>query len=232
MNTICLSENANRILKNHLGNKGYELIEIRKTSAVYDAIASHADIYLCRVLDELVVAQEQLPLIEEALLRRKIKYTKGASSLGHHYPSDVKFNAVQMGDYLIHNTHHTDAVVLDKSKEHGLELIHVRQGYTKCSLVVVDENSVITSDAGLASSLEKYHVEILLISQGHIRLPGFPSGFLGGASGRAGNEIIFNGDLSAHPDFHMICEFIRNRGLEVTFFREYPLEDIGSILQL
>ncbi len=232
MNTICLSENANRILKNYLENKGYALIEIRKTSAVYDAIASHGDIYLCKLPNEVVVASEQQPLIEAELLCRKIKYTEGAGSLDHHYPSDVKFNAVQMGRYLIHNTHHTDAVILDKAKEHGLELIHVRQGYTKCSLAVIDDNSVITSDAGLAASLEKYHFEILLVSQGHVRLPGFPSGFLGGASGRTGNEIIFNGDLSAHPDFKIIREFIRERGLELTFFKEYPLEDIGSILQL
>ncbi|HVI41463.1 MAG TPA: hypothetical protein VM577_12485, partial [Anaerovoracaceae bacterium] len=75
MNTICLSENANMILKKTLRNKGYELIEIRKTDAVYDAISSHGDIYLCKICDELVVSPVQFPLIREELLRCKANYS-------------------------------------------------------------------------------------------------------------------------------------------------------------
>jgi hypothetical protein len=69
----------------------------------------------------------------------------------------------------------------------------VKQGYTKCSLVVVDEKSVITSDMGLAAALQRFEIDVLLISQGHVALPGLQYGFLGGASGRAGDEILFNG---------------------------------------
>lgn len=232
MNTICLSENANKILKDALRSKGYELIEIRKTDAVYDAVSSHGDIYLCKICSELVVAPVQYPLIEDALIRSGAKYTLGASGIGRQYPMNVKYNAAQMGRYLIHNTNLTDPVILSRANELGLELIHVKQGYAKCSLVVIDENAVITSDMGLAVSLEKYGIDILLISEGHVNLTGFSYGFLGGASGRVGDEIIFNGNLSAHPDFEKIKEFIHKRGLQVTYFEEYPLEDIGSIIQL
>ncbi|HVI40969.1 MAG TPA: hypothetical protein VM577_09935, partial [Anaerovoracaceae bacterium] len=133
---------------------------------------------------------------------------------------------------LIHSTKHTDPVILSRAMELGLQLINVKQGYTKCNLVIVDENSAITSDMGLAVSLKKHNLEVLLISSGHVGLEGFPYGFLGGTSGRAGNEIIFNGNLSAHPDYKKIKQFIQKRGLQVTYFEEYPLEDIGSIIQL
>ena len=232
MKTICLSENANSILKQYLRTKGYRLIEIRKTDAVYDAVASHGDIYLCKICGELVVSPEQLPLIEEGLLHSNAKFTLGASGLGHKYPDNVSYNAAQMGNYLIHNKNHTNPVILQKSEEFEMELIHVKQGYTKCNLVILDDKAVITSDPGLAAVLRKHDLEILLISPGHVALTGFPYGFLGGASGRVDDEIIFNGNLSTHPDFEIINDFIRQRGLQATYFDEYPLEDIGSIIQL
>ncbi len=232
MKTVCLSENANRILKDFLMRKGYGLVEIRRTGKVYDAVSSHGDIYLCKIRNELVAAPVQLPFLLEGLLLSRTEFTRGASDPGYRYPANVRYNAAQIGGYLVHNTKHTDPVILSRAKDLDLKLIHVKQGYTKCNLVVVDENSAITSDAGLASALTKHGIDILLISQGHVRLSGFPYGFLGGASGRVDGEIIFNGNLSAHPDQEEIKEFISRKGLMTVWFEEYPLEDIGSILQL
>jgi hypothetical protein len=232
MKTICLSENANVVLKEYLKNKGYDLIEIGRTGAVYDVVSSHSDIYLCRIGDGLIVAPEQLSLIGGELQRLQVKFTAGDSRLGFRYPENVKYNAAQLGNHLIHNTKHTDRAILDKADELGLNLLHVNQGYTKCNLVPVVENAVITSDEGLAAVLGKHGIEVLLISIGHVALTGFPYGFLGGASGRVGEEILFNGNLSAHPDFEKIGEFIREKGLKPVWFESYPLEDIGSVIQL
>jgi hypothetical protein len=232
MNTVCLSENANKLLKNNLRAKGYELIEIRSTEAVYDAVSSHADIYLCRLPGEIIVAPVQLPLIEEELLRCQVNFLSGVSALGLKYPFNVGFNAAWVGNYLIHNTRHSDSVLLARAENAGLKLLQVKQGYTKCSITVVDENSVITSDQGLETSLRRHGIRVLLISPGHVSLPGFPYGFLGGASGRLKDEIIFNGDLTRHPDFERIVTFIEERGLKPVWFSEYPLEDIGSIIQI
>ncbi len=63
-----------------------------------------------------------------------------------------------------------------------------------------------------------------------MELPGYDTGFIGGTSGRVGDEIIFNGDLSAHPDCQAIRQFIEERGLKVRYFSGYPLRDIGSII--
>ena len=232
MNTICLSENANMRLKKSLRGKGYQLIEIKKTDAVYHAVSSHADIYLCKFSDELVVAKEQLLLIQNDLQNNEVKYTAGISELDYQYPQNIKYNAAQLGNYLIHNTKYTDPQILASAGKLGLQLLHVKQGYSKCNLVIVNDHSVITSDEGMAGVFKKHDIEFLLVKQGHVRLTDFPHGFLGGASGRVDNEIIFNGNLSAHPDFEKIKEFIHRKGLQVTYFEEYPLEDIGSIIQL
>jgi hypothetical protein len=232
MNTVCLSENANEILKERLRSKKYELIEVKRTDTVYEAISAHCDIYVCKIYDELVVAPVQVPLIRDDLLRHGIRYYQGVDKVGYNYPTNIRYNAAQIGRHLIHDTGHTDPAILNIARELGMKLIHVRQGYTKCNLVVVGENSAITSDLGLAAALHKHGIDVLLISQGHVNLPGLPYGFLGGASGKVDYEIIFNGNLSAHPDFENIKKFIRQRGLRVTWFEDYPLEDIGSIIQL
>lgn len=232
MSTVCLSEKTNSILKDALRSKGYEIIEIVGTDKVYDSISSHSDIYLCKICDQLVVAPVQLPFIREKLMENGTNYVSGEKDPGLKYPENVKYNAAQMGGRLIHNMNHTDSAVLLAAKEHGLELTDVKQGYTKCNLVVVDGNSAITSDMGLAAALKNNGLDVLVISQGHVKLEGFPYGFLGGTSGRVGDEIVFNGDLSVHPDFQAIRDFIQTKGLRALWFEEYPLEDIGSIIYL
>ncbi len=77
-------------------------------------------------------------------------------------------------------------------------------------------------------------IEVLLISKGSIALPGFDCGFIGGCAGHIKvndkSTIVFNGNLSAHPDYKKIAAFIHDRDIDIRFFEDYPLTDIGSIL--
>lgn len=125
-----------------------------------------------------------------------------------------------------------------------LKIVGVSQGYTRCTCLPVDDNSFITSDDGLAKILENQGANVLKISTGHIKLEGFDYGFIGGCAGHiyvhnndAGpgtptlqRAIVFNGDLSKHPDFWDITDFIQSRNIHPVYFNSYPLEDIGSIL--
>ena len=112
-----------------------------------------------------------------------------------------------------------------------MELIDVRQGYTKCSVVIVDEHSIITYDEGIVRACSKYpDLNVLKVSPGFVKLDGYDTGFIGGTSGRVGDEIIFHGDLFVHPDFQRIVSFIEKRGLTCRWFSDFKLTDIGSIL--
>ncbi|KGF09195.1 hypothetical protein HMPREF1635_04455 [Clostridiales bacterium S5-A14a] len=44
------------------------------------------------------------------------------------------------------------------------------------------------------------------------------------------HTVLFNGDLSAHPDFKKISDFINSCGLSVAWVQNKELSDIGSIL--
>ena len=98
---------------------------------------------------------------------------------------NIRYNAVCTGKYFIHNLQYTDPDLLAAAEakaaaEHtSLTKIHVKQGYTRCSLLPVDDQSFITSDTGIAKTLADYDTDVLLIRPGHILLPGFDYGFIG-----------------------------------------------------
>lgn len=232
MKSVLISESANTIIKEYLKNLKYSIIEIKKTTAVYEAVSGHPDIYVCKMGKEIIVAKEQLPFIKQSLDQNNITYLEGEASLGFKYPENIRYNVVQMGNNLIHNIKYTDKVLLKKAEEHDLKLYHVKQGYTKCNLVIVDENSAITSDEGLCKALQTIEIDVLLVQKGFVKLEGFDYGFLGGACGRIDNTIFFNGNLENHPDFKKIQEFIKSKSVNLKYFEKYPLEDIGSIIEV
>lgn len=204
-------------------------------------IASHPDLYMC-----------QLGLWNDAGM-----FFGDPEKLNPAYPEDIRYNAVCTRDYVLHLVEKTDPELMQSiiTWRRGLTLnpklrqmpgedtkiIGVRQGYTRCMCLPVDDRSFITSDEGIARPLESQGAKVLLIRNGHIKLSGFDHGFIGGTAGNVyvnGIEmcdqraIVFNGDLSVHPDFKAITEFIKSRNILPVWFEDYALEDIGSILAI
>jgi hypothetical protein len=214
MEKIFVSEDASAELKAYLEQKKFEVVEVHHTGRVEKAVSAHPDMYMCRLGTapggELFFGDPE--------------------KLAPEYPRDVRYNAACTGRYFIHKISATDPLLLELAEKRGMEIIDVRQGYTKCSTVIVDENSIITADEGTAAACRAKGLTVMSVSPGHVVLPGFSYGFIGGASGRTGSEIVFNGDITMHPDCGKMLGFIRERGLTVKWFSGYPLTDIGTIL--
>ena len=60
-----------------------------------------------------------------------------------------------IGEKALHNFEYTDSRIKEELQNQGYELINTTQGYTNCSIAVIDENSVIVTDKGLYKILEK-----------------------------------------------------------------------------
>lgn len=151
----------------------------------------------------------------------------GQSALGMKYPEDIPFNAIQLKNHFFHKTAMTEAEILKRTS--GIA-INTNQGYTRCSTLKVDEQSVITEDCGLVRLYTTYGYDVLSIQKGYVELPGFDCGFFGGAAGRVKNEIVFNGSLAHHPDEAAIIHFIEQRGLNIKTLHSDILQDCGSFL--
>ncbi|WP_425756908.1 DUF6873 family GME fold protein [Ihubacter sp. rT4E-8] len=215
MNKIYIAKDANIRLKEYLNDTGYCLEFVASEGIVDKAISNHPDVFLCKMGIE-----QNAPIFFAA-----------KEDLGKDYPAEAAFNAACTGKYFIHNLNITNEKLLFAAKEMGMILVDVRQGYTKCSVVIVDETSLITYDEGIIKACSKFpDISVLRVAPGFVRLDGYDTGFIGGASGRVGKEIIFHGDLFGHPDFSAIVDFIEKRGLTCKWFPQFKLTDIGSIL--
>ncbi len=207
MSDVYISEKAYPETLKYLSDGGYALHLVRERKCAYTEISSHPDVYHCLVGGELVSAS-------------------GA-------PEDPReYNAVCLDRFLLHNLKFTAPEILKKARDSGKAVLNVKQGFTKCSTLIVDGEAVITSDRGIEKTLFAAGVSVLLISPGNVLLPGYEYGFIGGTAGRVGRRVVFNGGLDTHPEGDAIRGFIEARGIEIADSPGLPLADIGSILCL
>lgn len=266
MGMVFISELACDQLKDDLRRAGHEVFELLPGDTVYEAVAAHPDIYMCRTLRTLSIDDsiKTRPDIREIYDRQMAEKLDGDSetpmipamntegntavvfqmgNIGPEYPYDVPYNAVCTDKYFIHNLEYTSPILAERARAEGLELINVKQGYTKCSCIVVG-GALVTADRGIANTIEAYNsmlkedgqeedgIDLLLVEPGHVKLPGFDTGFIGGTSGQVRDKVYFNGDLSEHPDFEKIAEFVWKHGAEPVWYSGEPLTDIGSIMYI
>jgi len=228
MNIIFLSELADKAFINHMNTKG-TVILVPKDDRFDPRIGSHPDLVISILDNTLVIDENAHRNIFQQLDALGLPYVTGSGELAASYPQDIAYNAVITKDYFLHRTSHTNPLLLLHSQSAGKKIIPVKQGYSKCSTVVVNDNTLITSDQGIYHSAKDF-MNLLLVQPGHVLLEGFDSGFLGGASGVIGDTVIFHGDLSRHPDFLRIKAFLEAAQKKLLYFDGFPLTDIGSIL--
>jgi hypothetical protein len=181
MGMIFLSENACKPLIQALETEGHEIYRVCASDVVYPAIASHADIYMCRVKDTLLIddsiitepslKEEYMEIIESQAENPIIPAFSTDDGVGHivfemggigyDYPDDVPYNAVATERFFIHNTELTSPALLDRARFAGLQIINVNQGYTRCSCLPVGNRAVITADEGIARTLRAVNAMIL-----------------------------------------------------------------------
>ena len=126
-----------------------DVLFLNPTETTYKSISAHPDIFFFQAEDGLIYAPNAPKRIVKELKKRKIKLTEGKKEVGKKYPETVPYNAVGIGDTLIHNLKHTDSTILSLYKNH----INVNQGYTRCNLVALNENCFITSDEGIFNAV-------------------------------------------------------------------------------
>ncbi len=203
----------------HFLQLGFDIDRVSSSGTVAEPVSDHTDMFMCK-----------LGVRDEAKVISYFDEKDKRTGLSSAYPLDIPYNAACTGFYLIHNLRYTAPAVLDAARGAGMKLVDVRQGYAKCSVVIVDEDSVITYDRGIAAACRNAGMHVLVTAPGHVLLPGYDTGFIGGTSGRVGDTVYFYGDLAAHPDCEAIAGFIEERGLKVKWFGGRPLTDIGSII--
>lgn len=232
---LMIDERMRKIEKEKLIELGYELIEVKKSENVYIEISSHVDIFACKIDDKIIIEPSQY----EKLKFYSNNYIKGNEFINEKYPYDIKYNVCTIGKKALHNFEYTDSKIKEELNKKGYELINTTQGYTNCSIAIIDENSAIVTDKGLFKILQKHNVDVLYLKDElDIKLYNEKheysnkKGFIGGAIARLDENVIVFGDLGKIDKDKKIEKFIKNKNLNIIQFGNLDIVDYGGIIKI
>ena len=233
MKYLLIDARMRDVEKKTLQELGYNLIEMKKNDNVYEEISSHVDIFSCKIGNKVIVESTQKSSIPEFI---QVEY--GSEKVKETYPEDIKYNVCIIGKKAIHNFKYTDAKIKEELIKQKYELINTTQGYTNCSIAVIDNNSAIVTDKGLYKILQAHNIDVLYI-RGKLDIKllnkneySDKQGFIGGAMSRIGNKIIVFGDLRKIDNSGEIRNFIKSKNVEIIEFENLDIVDYGGIVEV
>lgn len=226
----------NRIDKSSLLSlcrEGFKPILLPPADYLQAGVAGHTDMLIFigfgRLFCHKSYYESNRELIERIVKISELDLTLSDEPTDAKYPNDVLFNACLVKNKLICNEKTVSKLILEAAKTLKCEVISIPQGYTKCSVCVVSENAIITADKAIASACEAVSIDVLTVSEGHISLPPYNFGFIGGASGLCGNKVYFCGALDCHPDGESIKKFCEKHKKIAVSLSDDELQDVGSL---
>ncbi|MEW9095063.1 MAG: DUF6873 family GME fold protein [Clostridiaceae bacterium] len=208
---------------------GYDVIKCPPSSNLYDSVCGHPDMLIHFVDKKNVIFHKDMEYHFINLFKSlNFNVFLSDKSLETKYPNNIGLNAVNLKNYFIHNIPHTDSLLL--SIIGNKKLLNVKQGYTKCSTAVINDNAIITSDTGIAKMAKGENIDVLLLPPGDISLPGLDYGFIGGCCGLLDkNRLAFFGDLNYYAYGKEILDFLYKYDIEPIYLRRGKLIDRGSL---
>jgi hypothetical protein len=217
-----------------LEKAGVRTVPAGQCGALPEPVAAHADMLFHQLSDSGAVIFGGNPELESNLA--DIGFTKILRAdipPESKYPHDIALDAARIGARLICDAKHTSKLITDYCDKNNIKVISVRQGYAKCSVCIVNENAIITSDAGIAAAAQREGIDVLMISSGSVMLRGYDYGFIGGCCGKlARDTMAFYGELGKHPDADSIRDFLWCYGVAAVPLKKGVLEDIGGLIPL
>lgn len=223
---IIIDSRMRKIEKEYLSNLG-KLIELPPQDTVYEEISGHPDIFFCKINDIIFRA----PNIKTEI------GIPGKSNVESTYPDDVKYNVCQIGKFIIHNFNFTDESIKEYiNKQNNLKKIQVTQGYSNCSISVIEDNACITGDIQIYNALKTQNIDCLLVKEKTIHLldkNGFKTkmeGFIGGSTCTINNKFILFGDINYLDNKEKLLQFIKKHKLEFINFPGLEINDYGGII--
>ncbi len=221
MKNLFISSKTPESIKSMLKNIGFSLVMLPPEPSLPEPVSSHADM----LIFENIVQKDYYFSNKDLFEGYNVTLTD--EKFGTEYPKDILLNAFVFKDTVFGRS---DAISIEIIKLYP-KVANLRQGYAKCSTLLFGDNAV-TADRNIADTLTEHGCNVLLIQPGHISLPGYDYGFIGGASFVYDNKVIFFGNIEEHPDYIKIRDFIGEAGYEIIYKKNTPLTDLGSAVVL
>jgi hypothetical protein len=232
---VLLDVRASDEIRENLLALGFDVLSVPKNSRLDEPVSAHPDMRFFTLGNKIFISNEEkdeLSYITSKLEALEYEIIYSSVSISKKYPADIAFNCFTVGKYLFGNLPYLAPEILEEAKRQGYTLISVKQGYSKCSTLIVDDNSIITADPSIYTSAVSAGLDALFINNpdGAIKLCGYSCGFIGGASGVFDNTVYFCGDISKHPAADAIISFCESKNKAPLSLSKEELYDLGSLL--
>ncbi len=225
MKKLFISEKTPNKIKSMLCAMGFFPILLPPDKSLPVPVSSHADMLIFNDGKRYITTRSYFENNPDLFDGIDIALTEAC--FGNEYPKDIILNAFVFNDELFGLIDSLSTELCSLYQYH----VNVRQGYARCSTLLFGNNA-ITSDTSIISALSDKGCNVLPISAGHIALPGYDHGFIGGASFAHNKDIIFFGDITEHPDYADIAEFITKQGYDYFYEKDTPLIDLGGAVPI
>lgn len=192
-------------------------------------VKTHPDMSLFKYDKEtLVASRESFQYYSGIFKATKIKIINANDDPLEKYPSDVKFNALRVGEHLICKkdvcadammTHFDDGKIINSS-----------QGYVKCSVIDIGSEYFVTDDRYLHEIIKHLGYKSMLLDKGIVKIKDYDYGFIGGASGYACDKIFLTGFIKDEANRIRLEEFAREINKELIYLTKYDIFDVGTLM--
>ena len=225
---LILGEKYKNVLNLPLIAQNIEPIWLKCNDSVDVRLSGHCDLMAMHLGGNVLAVQEDKNA--DCKLINNLELISVEKPKLSRYPYDAQLNMCIVGDHLIYNPKSAACTVAELISRTKLVC---RQGYTKCSISVVDEGSIITADKKIAASARGAGLAVLLVREDLTVLDGFEHGFIGGASFKIDrSKMAFTGIIEDEVERSSIERFLNERGITALYLTERRIFDIGSAIPI
>lgn len=208
--------------------KVYKSIQISTND---ESVSTHPDMQIHFITEDTAVCPPSTTEYYRDILPSYIKILSGVSEASGTYPEISAYNIARVGKFVICNTKFAEKSIIDFYKENEYTIVHTNQGYAKCNICPLSDNTFITEDKGIFNATKATQgIYPILINPGFISLKGFEYGFIGGATGSFKNNVFFCGSLKNNGNSKEIIDALSNCNCRYIELSDNPLCDLGSII--
>ena len=208
--------------------QGIKLYYSEKNRYIDSGASTHADMAAFYFGNGDIIAERRQIKLAKELLNDGFNVSFSTKFSQGDYPNDILLNCFTVCNTLIGRLDMLEPQILARYSSS----VSVKQGYSKCSALILNQDSLITDDVTVKKACDIISADCLLIEKGDIELDG-RCGFIGGASCMLDkNTAAFFGELKYHRNRDIIIDFLNKKSINFIELIDGKLQDIGGIIPL